>query len=135
VKGNDLGLTGEYKIESFCELVHAEGSGSSGSTEVLATYGDDWYAGRPVLTRHQFGKGEVYYVAAKTDQRFTDELMKALVKRSGVRPVVEGLPAGVNAQVRGNGTTETVFTMNFNATEAAGLPPFGVKWETRSPRK
>jgi len=122
---NDLGLTGEYAIESFCELIHAEGS------EVLATYGDDWYAGRPVLTRTKVGKGEVYYVAAQTDQRFTDQLMKALAQKAGVRPTVEGLPAGVNAQSRSDGTTETILTMNFNAQEAAGLPAYGVKWETR----
>jgi len=127
-KDNDLGLKGDYKIETFCELVHAEGS------EVLAVYGDDWYAGRPVLTRNQFGKGEVYYVAAHTDQRFTDDLMAALVKRLGIAPVVPGLPAGVNAQRRSDGTTDTVFTMNFNDTPAAGLPAFGVKWEAK-PRK
>jgi beta-galactosidase len=125
-KTNDLGLKGDYTITSFCELIHAEGS------EVLAVYGDDWYAGRPVLTRNKVGKGEVYYVAAHTDQRFTDDLLKALVKRAGVEPVVGGLPPGVNAQRRTDGTTETVFTMNFNPHEAAGLPAFGVKWETRA---
>jgi len=124
VVGNDLGLSGDYTIETFCEVVHAEGS------EVLATYGDDWYAGRPVLTRHKFGKGEVYYLAAKVDQRFTDDLMTALAKRAGVKPVVEGLPPGVNAQKRSDGTTDFVFTMNFNNHKAAGLPPFGVKWES-----
>jgi beta-galactosidase len=123
VKGNDLGLTGDYTIETFCELVHPEGS------EVLATYGDDWYAGRPVLTRNKVGKGEVYYLAARTDQRFLDDLMAALVRRTGVRPVREGLPAGVNAQKRTDGKAETVFVMNFNNREAGGLPPYGLRVE------
>jgi beta-galactosidase len=122
-KGNDLGLSGEYSIETFCELVHPEGS------EVLAVYGDDWYAGRPVLTRHKVGQGEVYYLAARTDQRFLDDLMSALVKRAEVRPVREGLPAGVNAQRRSDGQRETVFVMNFNDHEAAGLPPWGIRFE------
>jgi beta-galactosidase len=78
------------------------------------------------------GRGEVYYVAAKTDQRFTDDLMRALAHRTGVRPVVADLPAGVNAQRRTDGSTETLITMTFNPTGAAGLPGFGVKWETRS---
>ncbi len=129
VAGNDLGLSGDYRIDTFCELIHPEGS------EVLATYGDDWYAGRPVLTRHVFGKGEVYYVAAKVDQRFTDDLMDALAQRAGIRPVVAGLPAGVNAQLRTDGATDTVFTMNFNNFEAAGLPAFGVKWQNRPTKK
>ena len=125
LEDNDLGLSGEYRIETFCELIHPEGS------EVLAAYGDDWYAGFPVLTRNKFGRGEVYYLAAGTDQRFLDDLMKALAHRTGVEPVVPGLPPGVNAQARSDGTTETVFTMNFNAHEAAGLPGYGVKWQTR----
>jgi beta-galactosidase len=123
VKGNDLGLSGEYRIETFCELVHPEGS------EVLAVYGDDWYSGRPVLTRHKVGRGEVYYVAARTDQRFLDDLMGALVKRTGVKPVREGLPPGVNAQRRSDGQNETVFVMNFTDREAAGLPPWGIRFE------
>lgn len=125
VVGNDLGLDGDYTIETFCELIHPEGS------EVLAVYGDDWYAGRPVLTRHKVGRGEVYYVAAQTDQRFLDDLLRALVRRTGIKPVVDGLPPGVNAQVRSDGASTTVFTMNFNDHEAAGLPPLGVKWETK----
>ncbi|MEI8095545.1 MAG: beta-galactosidase [Spirochaetales bacterium] len=124
--GNDLGLTGTYEVTTFCELVHAEGS------EVLATYGSDWYAGRPVLTRHKVGKGEVYYVAAQTDRRFVDDLMAALVKRAGLTPVVEGLPPGVVAEKRTDGTTDTVFTFNFNGHEAAGLPPFGARWDVKN---
>jgi len=126
---NDLGLAGDYRIESFCELIHPEGA------EVLATYGDDWYAGRPVLTRHRVGRGEVYYLAAHTEPRLVDDLMAALVRRVGLRPVVDGLPPGVNAQVRSDGATETVFVMNFNAQPAAGLPAYGVRWETRSAAK
>jgi len=122
-RSNDLGLSGDYGIETFCELVHAEGS------EVLATYGDGWYAGRPVLTRHPVGKGEVYYVAARTDQRFLDDLMAALARRTGVKPVRMDLPAGVNAQRRTDGTRETVFVMNFNDRDAAGLPPYGLRVE------
>ena len=125
VPNNDLGLSGAYEITSFCELVHAEGS------EVLATYGGDWYVGRPVLTRNRWGKGEVYYLAAHTDRRFVDDLMAALAKRSGVEAVTEGLPHGVVAERRTDGTTDMVFTFNFNTHEAAGLPALGVKWEER----
>jgi beta-galactosidase len=125
-QGNQLGLSGEYAIESFCELVHAEGS------EVLATYGDDWYAGRPVLTRKVFGKGTVYYLAAKVEQRFIDDTMRAIAREAGLAPAwPEELPPGVNAQARSDGSTDYVFLMNFNEKEAAGLPPFGCRVERR----
>ena len=127
--GQDLGLSGEYRIDGFCELVHPEGS------EALAVYGDDWYAGRPVLTRHDYGKGRVYYLAAKVDQRFTDDLMGALAKELGLASAwPERLPPGVNAQVRGDGETDYVFLMNFNEKEAAGLPPFGCRIERKPAR-
>jgi beta-galactosidase len=84
------------------------------------------------LTRHRVGKGEVYYVAAHTDQRFLDDLVTSLLSRAKI--AAPSLPAGVNQQVRSDGTTDTVFTMNFNGHEAAGLPPYGVKWETRPTR-
>jgi beta-galactosidase len=126
-KGNGLGLTGEYKIDSFCELVHAEDG-----AEVLAVYGDDWYAGKPVLTRHKYGKGLVYYVAAKVEQRFTDDLMKALAREAGLESAwPETLPPGVNAQARTDSETDYVFLMNFNDKEAAGLPPYGCRVERR----
>jgi len=124
LSGNDLGLVGDYEIRTFCEIVHPDTG-----TEVLAEYGGDWYQGKPVLTRHKVGKGEVYYVAAHTDQRFVDDLVTSLLKRAGI--ATPDLPPGVNRQVRTDGKTETAFTMNFNGHEAAGLPPYGVKWETR----
>jgi beta-galactosidase len=123
---NDLGLIGDYEIRTYCEIVHPEDS------EVLAVYGDDWYKDKPVLTRHRVGQGEVYYVAAHTDQRFLDDLTGSLLKRAGV--AVPELPAGVNRQVRSDGKTDTVFTLNFNPHEAAGLPPYGVKWEKKPAR-
>jgi beta-galactosidase len=122
VAGNPLALSGEYAVDGFCELVHAEGS------EVLAAYGDDWYAGRPVLTRHRFGAGRVYYVAAKVEQRFTDELMAAIARELGLASAwPEPLPPGVNAQLRRKDGAEYAFLMNFNGREAAGLPPYGCR--------
>ena len=46
--------------------------------------------------------------------------------------MVEGLPPGVVAEKRTDGTTDTVFTFNFNGHEAAGLPPFGARWDVKN---
>ena len=124
--GNPVGLRGEYAIDSFCELVHLEGA------EALASYGDDWYAGRPALTRHRFGKGLVYYLAARTETRLLDELSDHVCREAGVGSVwPEVLPPGVNAQKRSDGTTDFIFIMNFNREGAAGLPPYGQRLERR----
>jgi beta-galactosidase len=128
VPGNALGLKGTYAIDSFCEIVHPEGA------EVLATYGEDWYAGKPVLTKNRFGNGLVYYLAARVEQRFLDDAMAAIARDAGLRSAWTGrealserLPPGVVAQARTDGETDFVFLMNFNEEEAAGLPPFGYR--------
>lgn len=94
--GNALGLEGDFKAIVKLELNHLAGA------EVLATYGDDFYAGRPALTVNQVGKGFVYYQAARSEQNFHTALMAALWRRHGIRPLLPAgsLPPGVTLQRR-----------------------------------
>jgi beta-galactosidase len=118
VPGDALGLEGSYAIHTLCELVHPEDG-----AEVLATYQDDFYAGRPVLTRHRAGEGRAYHVAARTEPRFLDDLYRGLAREAALRRVLDApLPEGVSAQVRTDGETEHVFLLNFGA-EAQALQP------------
>lgn len=129
VPGNSLGLEGEWKITDYCELVHSEGS------EVLATYGDDWYAGRPVLTRHRHGKGWVYHLAARVEAPLAEVLVQRLARMVGIEPAWdEPLPEGVTAHCRSDGTRERVFLFNWNRESAYGLPGYGWRIEERPGR-
>ncbi|MDR1788678.1 MAG: beta-galactosidase [Treponema sp.] len=102
-----------YRIHDFCELVHLRGA------EALAVYGEDFYAGRPALTAHRYGKGKACFIAARTEQRFLDDFYAALVKETGIRRAIDApLPAGVTAQVRSDGQKRYVFLMNFSPSEA-----------------
>jgi len=78
------------------ELNHLAGA------EVLATYGDDFYAGRPALTVNKVGKGFVYNQAARSEQPFRTALIAALWRRHGIRPLLPAgsLPPGVTLQRR-----------------------------------
>jgi beta-galactosidase len=90
-------------------VIHAEGA------EVLATYGLDFYAGWPAVTRNSFGNGEAYYIASRNDEAFTDGLMAGLIGQAGIRGVLEAeLPEGVSVQSRTDGADEYLFVMNFN---------------------
>ena len=52
VEGNALGLSGSYRGGVYCDLLHAEGA------DVVATYGGEFYAGRPAITvNHVGGEG------------------------------------------------------------------------------
>jgi len=100
----------EYGVTAACDLIHAEGA------RILATYGADFYAGRPALTVNAFGRGQAYYMAAFADQEFLDDFHAAEVSRLGIRRVLAAeLPEGVTAQLRTDGTNEFVFVMNFTS--------------------
>ncbi len=112
--GNPLGLTGTYAARHLCDLIHAEGA------TVLATYGSQFYAGRPAVTVNRFGTGAAYYVASRNDDRFHRDFYGSLVRQLHLRSAVPGpLPDGVTAQVRTDGTTDYVFVFSFSREPTA----------------
>ncbi|MDR1230811.1 MAG: beta-galactosidase trimerization domain-containing protein, partial [Spirochaetaceae bacterium] len=98
---------GSYRAFGLCELVHAEGA------EVLGVYGRDFYAGSPALTVHRRGKGQAYFIAARTGSDFLNAFYRQLTAEAGIRPLFEELPEDVTAQIRSDGTAAYVFLMNF----------------------
>ena len=112
-EGNALGFSGSYEARDLCSVIHLEGA------TPLATYGADFYAGRPAVTVNRFGEGEAWYIAARTEDRFLSDFYGALSSKLGLRRVLEAdTPAGVTAQLRTDGESEFVFLMNFNAEPA-----------------
>ncbi len=107
--GNALGMSGAYEARDFFALIHAE------TAQVLATYGSDFYAGRPALTVNRFGKGQAYYIASRNDTRFLDDFYGKLAEDLKLlRALPASLPAGVTAQLREDGQNKFIFVMNFN---------------------
>lgn len=108
-EGNPLGLSGEYTVMDLCDLIHGEGA------SVLATYKTDFYAGRPALTINTFGKGEVFYMAARHERGFLTDFYRSLCARLHIRPIMDtDLPEAVSVQKRSNGNQDFVFVMNFS---------------------
>lgn len=120
-----------YRAFDLCELVHGEGA------EVLGVYGSDFYAGSPALTVHRRGKGQAYFIAARTGEDFLDDFYRRLTTEAGIRPLFEDLPEGVTAQVRSDGKKNFVFLTNFtnekrqvqaeSGKPGISLEPFEVK--------
>jgi len=63
----------EYKVFDLCELVHPQGD-----CQVLATYGEDFYAGMPVLTKNNYGAGASYHMAPRPDADMLGDFYKKL---------------------------------------------------------
>jgi len=109
VEGNPLELSGEYRAGEFCDLIHAE------NAEVLATYGQDFYAGRPAVTVNRVGEGRVYFIASRNEDGFLKDFYGAVSSQLGLTRVLSSeLPHGVSAQARTDGTRDFVFLLNFS---------------------
>ena len=105
-------LAGPYEVRDLCGLIHAE------TAEVLATFGQDFYAGRPALTVNTFGRGKAYYIAASPDDDFLDDFYRMVTGSIGIESAIDAdLPDGVTATMRTDGTGKFCFLMNFTACD------------------
>ncbi len=73
---------GESKCGLLCDLIRLEGA------EAIASYGEDFYAGMPAVTKNQFGGGTVYYVGTQPEKEGLFRILDGLVETAGVKPLI-----------------------------------------------
>jgi len=118
--GNAAGLQGPYQVRHLCELIHTE------SAQALATYRDDFYAGRPAVTVNRFGKGKAWHVASRNDLPFQRDFFAGIIDELALPRAVEGdFPPGVVATARTDGETAWVFVQNYTAQQQLITLPQG----------
>lgn len=98
---------GSYACDLWCDVLHLEGA------EALATFGDDFYAGQPAITRHSFGKGQAIYVATRPQAELLEALVGTILDESGIEPPLE-TPAGVEVTLREADGRSYIFVLNHN---------------------
>jgi beta-galactosidase len=103
--------SGSFACSRLCEVVRPE------TADVLATYGDDFYRGTPVVTRNQFGAGCAYYVATDPEDAFLDEFAKRLLAERRIEPPLEA-PPGLEVALRERDAHTVLFLLN-HSTEMA----------------
>jgi beta-galactosidase len=96
-----------YACGRLADLLHAEGA------QVLATYGNDFYQGIPVVTKNSFGKGNAYYLASDPEDRFLDHLYGDIVTQHNIAPILN-TPQGVEATARYKNGQPILFLLNHN---------------------
>jgi beta-galactosidase len=102
--------SGSFVCSRLCEIVRPEGA------EVLATFGDDFYAGRPALTRHQVGEGQAYYIATDPEDAFLDTLYGRILDELGIAAPLAA-PQGVEVAERVGGVGgRLLFVLNHTQT-------------------
>ena len=93
---------------------------------MLATYRDDFYAGRPAVTVNRFGKGKAWHVASRNDLPFQRDFFAGIIDELALPRVVEGdFPPGVVATARTDGETTWVFVQNYTAQQQLITLPQG----------
>jgi beta-galactosidase len=80
--------------------------------EPVAAYADGPLAGVPAITRNEAGRGVAWYAATRLDEAATGGLVARLCEEAGVRPVVEGAPAGLEAVRRRGPDADYLFLLN-----------------------
>ncbi|GHO59699.1 beta-galactosidase [Ktedonobacter robiniae] len=106
-----------YTCGHLCAITHCEGA------TTLATYGDDFYAGTPVLTRHNIGAGAAYYIGSEPESRFLDDFYGRILQEQQIHPVLT-TPPGVEATLRQNAQGQLLFLLNHQDTPTrVALPP------------
>ncbi len=99
-----------YKVRDYCELIH-----NMDNCEVIAVYDEDFYKGRPAITKHKYGKGYSYHIAARTDFDMMLDLYGGIVEEAGISSVVSWeIPQGVSVTKRQGNGEEYIFVMNFS---------------------
>ena len=115
------GLQGTYPAKLLCDLIHPEGA------RVLATYGREFYAGRPALTVNSFGAGRAYYLATMLDQSALTELAANLCDQQGVTSPLPGCPApGLEVTERVSPTgVSLLYLLNHAQASVSQSLPYG----------
>lgn len=111
-----------YEVRKWAEVVHLRGA------EALAAFEEDYHAGQPAITRHRYGKGQAYYVAAHPEEAFLRELFEFICREHGVESLGgRSVPAGVEIATREGEEGTYWFVLNHNSdsvefclAEAAG---------------
>jgi beta-galactosidase len=92
------------------------------TAQALATYGDDFYAGKAAVTENHYGHGRVYYVGTESgSKQFYNQFANRILAEAGV-PLGPTLPVGVELQAREKAGSRIMFLLNYtNQTQSIHL--------------
>jgi len=101
-----------FETRDYSAIIEAE------TAEVLGVYQADFYQGTPAITKHTFGAGTAYYLAARTNYDFFEQFYASLVRELSLAEerIAHANPA-VSIQGRISPERTYFFIMNFSEKE------------------
>ncbi len=106
---NTISVAGgdSYQCDLWSDVIDLEGA------EALATFENDFYAGRPALTRYEFGQGVSYYLGTRPEAAMLEWLLGKVCREAQVQAPLT-TPEGVEVQRRENENGTFLFILNHN---------------------
>jgi len=109
-----------YNCSQWSDIIHLEGA------EALGHYQDDFFAGEPAVTRHQFGRGFSYYLGTELAPEGLSWLYDRICIDANVRPALSA-PPRVEVTCRTDGAHTWLFALNHSDAHVnVRLPSQGV---------
>ncbi len=97
----------KYPATLLCDLMHLEGA------KGMASYEEDFYAGMPVFTENQYGKGKAIYIGTRSSREFYQTYLKEILEECQISPVLSA-PEGIEAARRVKDGQGILFLLNHN---------------------
>ncbi|MBC6463224.1 beta-galactosidase, partial [Actinomadura sp. HBU206391] len=109
-----LDLAGERRTAAiWSEWIETEGA------QVVATFAEGELAGRPAVTRHEYGDGVAWYLGTRPEPPAMRAVLDLARADAGAPPVLPDLPAGVQAVVRSGAEHSYLFLLNHGGEPAS----------------
>ncbi|HEX3021960.1 MAG TPA: beta-galactosidase [Lachnospiraceae bacterium] len=103
-----------YQCSMWCDILQTT------TANVLATYQEDYYAGKPAVTVNSYGEGQVYYIGTVLERDFYLDLLKGIIGEIGI-DYFDNLPDGVEVSIRENEEEKYILIFN-NTNEVQTIP-------------
>jgi beta-galactosidase len=94
-----------HPAKLWCDIIEPKGC------QILATYGKDFYAGRPAMTMNPFGLGKAIYIGTMSHQHFYNDLVTWLRQLCNLHPLLK-VPETVEVSMRQKEGTRVYFLLN-----------------------
>jgi beta-galactosidase len=94
-----------HPAKLWCDIIEPK------SCLVIATYGKDFYAGRPAMTMNTFGLGKAIYIGTMSHQHFYHDLVAWLRTMCNLHPLLK-VPENVEVSMREKDGMRVFFLLN-----------------------
>jgi beta-galactosidase len=98
-----------HPAKLWCDIIEPK------DCQILATYGKDFYAGRPAMTMNTFGLGKAIYIGTMSHQHFYYDLIAWLRQMCNLHPLLK-VPDTVEVSLRQKDGTKIFFLLNHQSS-------------------